>query len=131
VTSGLWVSTVKSNQGNEVNNQLNAVTPRGSEPSRYCEDVRIALSNIASLKPVPGCILSETALVVATTGQAGHRACRDVYRGAFDLLLDAGYVTKQNPLWRFKRAFSQQDVNELVSWTGMSVSERACHQSNR
>ena len=108
-----------------------AVTTRGSEPSRYLQDVRIALSNIASLRPLPGCLLSETALVVATTGQAGHRACRDVYRAAFDLLVDAGYVTKQNPVWRFRRAFTQQDVDELMSWTGMSVSERAYHQSSR
>jgi hypothetical protein len=96
------------------------------------EDVRIALSNIASLRPTPGCVLSETALVVATTGQAGHRACRDVYRGAFDLLLDANYVVRQNPVWRFKRAFTQQNVDELLSWTGMSVTERnTYHQSNR
>jgi hypothetical protein len=80
---------------------------------------------------MPGCLLSETALVVATTGQAGHRACRDVYRAAFDLLVDAGYVNKQNPLWKFKRVFTQQNVDELLSWTGMSVSERSIHQSNR
>lgn len=106
---------------------LNAVTTRGSEPSRYLQDVRIALTNIASLKPTTNCVLSETSLVVASVGAAGPKACRDVYRAAFDLMLDARYVVRESSLWRFKRPFTIGDVDELLSWTGMSVIERTTH----
>jgi len=111
---------------------VNAVTTRGSKPSRYFEDVRIALTNVANLKPTTNCIVSETALVLSSVGEAGPKACRDVYRSAFDLLVDARYVVRESSLWRFKRPFTLSNVDELLSWTGMSVIERSAHhQSSR
>jgi hypothetical protein len=110
---------------------LNAVTARGSEPSRYLKDVRIALTNIADLRPTSNSVLSETALVVASVGEAGPKACRDVYRAAFDLLLDTKYVVRESSLWRFKRPFTNKDVDELLNWTGMSIIDRTHHHSGK
>jgi len=96
----------------------------------FQSEIKMALDNIAALKPEPWLVVSETALVVAHTKGLETKACRDTYRTCFELLGDAGYVVRESNCFRFRKPFTRADAVALLNWSGAYKIERNTH-SNR
>jgi hypothetical protein len=92
--------------------------PSASVVKGYQKLIKGALDNIAALAPEAGCCVSETALIVRCTVYTELKDCRDLYRTAFELLADRGFVRREYIHWRFKRRFTAADVSGVIEWPG-------------
>jgi hypothetical protein len=90
-----------------------------TSPSIFQKELAAALQNIAALKPDNWSAVSETALVVASTKGLETKPCRDLYRTAFELLSDRGFVRRDGNCWIFKQRFTSADAADVANWSGI------------
>lgn len=87
----------------------------------FRDELRSALARIASVAPEKGDYLSETALVLSAVENGPElRLARDLYRSAFELLADAGFVCRAGHMWCLKRTFRSGDIETVLDWRGLS-----------
>jgi hypothetical protein len=96
------------------------LNPRKTGESEYQQRFRAVLDHIAAWQPRPVHCVSETAMTVAATREAGDfKTNRDLIHAAFEMLQDRGFVVRESGVWRFTRPFTQANADDLSQWDGL------------
>ena len=103
-----------------MNDRTEMSPEKPGELSEYQRQIKAVLDRIAAWKPRPVHVVSETAMTVAMTRDAGDfKRNRDLVHACFEIMQDRGFVIRESGCWRFTRAFLQEHADELSMWDGL------------